>query len=97
MILGGLQDFYDKNKRLPEKGGAFNEFLPFLYNQFNQPIKPNYFMNIYNVKYATKKDEACIKLEGQKKVKDRKYIETQFYTFKKKFTPKMATEVLKHP
>ncbi len=98
MILGGLQAFYDQKQRVPEIGKAFNQFLRFLYLQFNQPTKPVYFKHISRVEEeCTTKKSDCIRIKGEKKSKPRKYIETQFYTFRKEFTPEMPPDVTEHP
>ena len=97
MVLGGLQAFYDQKERLPEDGNAFQEFLDFVHIQCNQKTKPVYMVLIGKVSKTGTDSSNCITVNGVKKPKNRKYISSEFYKFKKDFTPQVTTEAQVHP
>ncbi len=100
MILGGLRAFYEQKGHLPEKGKAFPQFLNFINIQFNQKTIPDFLTQVVKIEKSDTIDTApCITImvKGVKKKKNRKYIENQFYTFKKEFDPLSTSESPTHP
>lgn len=88
MVLGGLQAFYDKKKRLPEEGKAFQEFLSFVFNEMKVEPKPGYLARIDKIQITGDEKSDCITIKernGVKKKKKRKYVSSQFYAFKQEF------------
>ncbi|MDD2898329.1 MAG: hypothetical protein PHI31_06410 [Desulfuromonadaceae bacterium] len=85
LILGGLKDYHDTKGCMPEDGKAFTQFLTFIYKQYNSKPKPEYFNKISEIRNALLKNDNCIKKKGAKNWYSRKYVESQFSTFKKEF------------
>ena len=89
IVFGGLQAFYDENGTLPNKGNAFVEFINFIRDQNSKKTKPDYLKKVEMVYELGDKKSNCIKIAGEKNIKNRKYYSSQFYKFMKEFTPKV--------
>lgn len=97
MVFEGLQAFYVQKQRLPEEGNAFQEFLDFIYIQINQKTRPDYLAQIVSIVKTGTETSNCITIKGVKRPKNRKYVSTEFYKFKKDFAPQVTTEAPAHP